>query len=143
MRMEIEKLLGMICVFAGGAPPAYFPLAFESFPLVSGGSFISGENEVPNKYVELEISENHNHRPFQNNLSIKIEVSIIKDENGHGGVSSSNTAVLNQAQVRYVLHLGSKQCLCHAVILNPSPLAGIGRVVSSSDSERSCESCQG
>ena len=143
MRKKIEKLLGMICVFAGGAPPAYFPLAFESFPpsLVSGGSFISGENEVPNKYVELEISKNH--RPFQDNLSIKIEVSIIKDENGHGGISSSNTAVLNQAQVRYVLRLGSKQCLCHAVILNPSPLAGIGRVVSSSDSERSCESCQG
>ena len=103
MRKQLQKLLGLIFIITGGAPPAYFPLAPGSFPtsFISGGSFISGKNEVPDRYVEIRFQEND--RPFQDNLVLKIQVSLIQDENFGGGISSSNTAVINQDEVRDIL----------------------------------------
>jgi hypothetical protein len=134
MRKKIEKLLDLICTFAGGQPPVYFPLALVPLPrrVISGGSIIRGMKEVPNKYIQIRVEDNKS--PFDYNLALKIEVSLVNEEVDHDGmISSSNTAVLKRDEVRDILFLGSKQCLCHAVILNPSPLAGIGRVVSSSE----------
>jgi hypothetical protein len=110
MRKKIEKLLDLICAIAGGQPPVYFPLAFVPFPkrVISGGSIIRGMNEVPNKYIEITFEDKKS--PFEYNLALKIEVSLVNDEVDHGGmISSSNTAVLKRDEVRDILFLGSKQ----------------------------------
>ena len=64
--------------------------------------------EVPNKYIEIRFEDNKS--PFDYNLALKIEVSLVNEEVDHGGmISSSNTAVLKRDEVRDILCLGSKQ----------------------------------
>ena len=103
-RRQVQKFIDWLCILTGHKPPIHFPLAYQSHPKkMSGGSFISGENEVRDKYILCMIEERPDRRRDVANLMLRIVVSLNDDEDGD--IASNTTAVLKEAQVRDIMIL--------------------------------------
>jgi len=131
---KVEKLVETICVLISSVPPSSIPLALSLSPtrVMLGTAFVKGGHEVPDMYIGIRIEENAGPSRGEENPALKLVITARKEDgcsldHEHGGITSSNTALLNEDEVRDILLFVSIQFLCDASILYCSPLAGFGR----------------
>jgi hypothetical protein len=130
---KVEKLVETICVLIGSVPPSSIPLTLLLSPTreMLGTAFVKGSHEVPDMHIRIKIEENADPSRGVEDHKLMLVITGRKENDGslmheHGGITSSNTALLNEDEVRDVLLFVSMQCLCDASILYCSPLAGFG-----------------